>query len=61
MHSLTCVLVLVCVARKLHPCPSYSRHRDRINLVLLRSYYRGEGARKRHGVSLTLSSLLVHN
>jgi hypothetical protein len=28
-----CVPVVVCVARKLRPCPSYSRRRDRINLV----------------------------
>ena len=43
MHSLTCVLVVVCVARKLRLCPSYSRRRDRINSVLLRSYYKGAG------------------
>ena len=43
MHSLTCVSVVVCVARKLRPCPSYSRRRDRINLVLLNNYYKGEG------------------
>ena len=35
------VLVVVCVARKLHPCPSYSRRRDRINLGLWRSLYKG--------------------
>ena len=34
-------LVVVCVARKLRPCPSYSRRRDRINLVLWRSLYKG--------------------
>ena len=37
------VLVVVCVARKLRPCPSYSRRRDRINLGLWRSLYRGGG------------------
>ena len=37
------VLVVVCVARKLRPCPSYSRHRDRINLGLWRSLYKGGG------------------
>ena len=41
MRSFTCVSVVVCVARKLRPCPSYSRRRDRINLVLWRSLYRG--------------------
>ena len=35
------VLVVVCVARKLRPCPSYSRRRDRINLGLWRSLYKG--------------------
>ena len=38
------VLVVVCVARKLRPCPSYSRRRDRINLGLWRSLYKGGGA-----------------
>ena len=37
------VLVVVCVARKLRPCPSYSRRRDRINLGLWRSLYKGGG------------------
>ena len=37
------VSVVVCVARKLHPCPSYSRCRDRINLGLWRSLYKGGG------------------
>ena len=37
------VLVVVCVARKLRPCPSYSRHTDRINLGLWRSLYKGGG------------------
>ena len=35
------VLVVVCVARKLRPCPSYSRRRDRIDLGLWRSLYKG--------------------
>ena len=37
------VLVVVCVARKLRPCPSYSRRRDRINWGLWRSLYKGGG------------------
>ena len=37
------VLVVACIARKLHPCPSYSRRRDRINLGLWRSLYKGGG------------------
>ena len=37
------VLVVVCIARKLRPCPSYSRRRDRINLGLWRSLYKGGG------------------
>ena len=41
MHSLTCMSVVVCVVRKLRPCNSYSRRRDRINSVLWRSYYKG--------------------
>ena len=32
IHSLTCVLVVICVACKLCPCLSYSTRRDRINL-----------------------------
>ena len=43
MHSLTCMLVVVCVVRKPRPCNSYSRRRDRINSVLWRSYYKGGG------------------
>ena len=34
-------LVVVCVARKLCPCSSYSRRRDRISLGLWRSLYKG--------------------
>ena len=37
------VLVVACVARKLRPCPSYNRRRDRINLGLWRSLYKGGG------------------
>ena len=43
MHSLTCVSAVVCVARKPCPCLSYSRRKDRINSVLLCSYYKGGG------------------
>ena len=43
MHSLTFVSVVVCVVRKPRPCPSYSRRRDRVNLVLLRSFFGGGG------------------
>ena len=43
MRSFTCVSVGVYVARKLRPCPSYSRRRDRINLVLWRSLDKGGG------------------
>ena len=39
------VLVVVCVARNLRPCPSYSRHRDRINLGHWRSLYKGGGVK----------------
>ena len=41
MHSLMCVSVVVCVARKLRPCPSYSRRRDRISVALLHTLYKG--------------------
>ena len=39
-HALTdmCVSVVVCVARKLHPCLSYSRLRDCVDLGFLCSY-----------------------
>ena len=43
MRALTCVSVVVCVPRKLQPCLSYSRRRDRINLGLLHSLYKGGG------------------
>ena len=45
MRMRTCVLVVVCVARKLHPCPSYSGRRDCNNCVHWRSLYKGG---KRH-------------
>ena len=47
MRSLTCVSVVACVARKLRPCPSYTRRRDRINLGLWRSLYKGGGGGNR--------------
>ena len=43
------VLVVVCVARKLRLCPSYSRRRDRINLGLWRSLYKGGGGYSEQG------------
>ena len=43
MHMRTCVPVVVCVARKLCPCPSYSGRRDRNNSVHWRSLYKGGG------------------
>ena len=41
MRSLACVSVVACVVCKLRPCPSYSGRRDRINLGLWRSLYKG--------------------
>ena len=46
MRAHTCVSVVVCVARKLRPCPSYSRCRDRNNSVHWRSSYRRGGVIK---------------
>ena len=43
MRSFTCVSVVVYVASKIRPCPSYNRRRDRINLVLWRSLDKGGG------------------
>ena len=43
MHSLTCMSVVECIVRKLRPCNSHSRRRDRINSVLWRSYYKRGG------------------
>ena len=43
MRSFTCVSVVACVVRKVRPCPSYSRRRDRINLGLWRGLYAGGG------------------
>ena len=40
---MACVPVVVCVVRKLRPCLSYSRRRDRINSVLLCSLDKGVG------------------
>ena len=39
----TCVLVVVCVARKLRLCPSHSGRRDRNNSVHWRTSYKGGG------------------
>ena len=39
----TCVPVVVCVARKLRPCPNYSGCRDRNNSVHWGSLYKGGG------------------
>ena len=41
-HALTHVCVGSCMCEP-RPCLSYSRRRDRINSVLLRSYYKGGG------------------
>ena len=43
MRALTCVLAVACVARKLRPCLTCSRHRDRINLGLCVAHTRGRG------------------
>ena len=43
MRMRTCVPVVVCVARKLRPCPSYSGCRDRNNSVHWRSLHKGGG------------------
>ena len=43
MRARTCVSVVVCVARKLRPCPSYSGRRDRNNSVHWRSLNRAGG------------------
>ena len=42
MRAHTCVSVVVCVACKLRPCPSYSGRRDRNNSVHWRSLYKGK-------------------
>ena len=49
----TCVSVIVCVARKLRPCPSYSGRRDRNNSVHWRSLYKGGGTGRQDGKSYT--------
>ena len=43
MRARTFVSVVVCVVRKLRPCPSYSGRRDRNNSVHWRSLYKGGG------------------
>ena len=43
MWALMCVSVVVCVACLLQPCLRYSRRRDRINLGLWHSLYKGGG------------------
>ena len=43
MRMRTGVPVVVCVARTLRPCPSYSGRRDRNNSVHWRSLYKGGG------------------
>ena len=43
LRCMSCVSVVVCVARKPRPCLSYSRRRDCINSALLRSYYKKGG------------------
>ena len=43
MRARTFVSVVVCVSRKLCPCPSYSGRRDRNNSVRWRSLYKGGG------------------
>ena len=43
MRAHTCVSVVVCVARKPRPCPSYSRRRDRNNCVHWRSLCKAWG------------------
>ena len=61
MRSLTRVSVVACVARNLRPCPSYSRHRDRINLGLWRSLYKGGGGtnpQRAQGVSGSAEGLV---
>ena len=52
--------VLVVVARKLRPCPSYSRRRDRINLGLWRSLDKGgAGYRACTGASFHLDRVVA--
>ena len=46
------LLVVACVARKLRPCPSYSRRRDRINLGLWCGLYKGGGGYNKCAMSL---------
>ena len=67
MRMRTCVSVVVCVARKLRPCPSYSGRRDRNNSVHWRSLYKGGGTMLRpasfclrHGERSTNRFLCCH-
>ena len=53
MHSLTCVLIVVCVVRKLRLCPSHSRRRDCINLDFCVAFTREGGM---HVLRLTATS-----
>ena len=59
MRSFTCVSVVVYVARKLRPCPSYSRRRDRINLVLWRSLDKGGGGTSQEALEVALDQKTV--
>ena len=51
MRVRTFVSVVVCVARKLRPCPSYSGRRDRNNSVHWCSLYKGGGGTDLPGLS----------
>ena len=57
MHSPTCVSVVVCVVRKPRPCLSYSRRRDRTNLILLHGYYKGGGT---YGEAVKNTSIIAY-
>ena len=60
MRARTFVSVVVCVARKLRPCPSYSGRRDRNDSVHWRSLYKGGGGYshtgKPTGVAVSLTA-----
>ena len=51
------MLIVLCVARKLRPCLSYSRRRDHINSVPLRSLDKGGGVISRQRSSKFQKSL----
>ena len=55
----TCVSVVVYVARKLRPCLSYSRRRDRINLVLWRSLDKGGAGYMWNDIYCTMHTFTV--